>query len=184
MSQPIPDPKEDPMRVQRYLFPTGVLTLAVLLAFRPLAAAEPPSGRLRVSPDSSEQADVKACLNTVAEAACAEDLDGFADCFTKSSRAKIRKQAATRFVQYAVAMEVLDAQVIKLAGNSGQAAVRYRLALSDDQYDVVSLVALKREHGYWKIHSEKVQTFEYQSPSCCSPSRYQCFGSECRLAAR
>lgn len=172
------------MRVQRYLFTAGLMILAVLLAFRPLAAAESPSGRLRVNPESGEQADVQTCLNTVAEAACAEDLDGFAECFTKSSRAKIRKQAATRFVRYAVAMEVLDSQVIRLAGNSGQAAVRYRLTLSQDHYDVVSLVALKREQGYWKIHSEQIQTFEYESPSCCSPSRYECFGSTCRLAAR
>jgi hypothetical protein len=144
-------------------------------------AADATSGRLRMAPESGEQADLKACLNTAAEAAAAEDLDGFADCFTRASTTKIRKQAAIRFVQHAVTMELLDTHVIKLAGNSGQAAVHYRLGLSDNQYDVVSLVALKREDGYWRIQSEKVQTYEYQSPWSCSPSRYACMGGTCRI---
>ena len=144
-------------------------------------AADATSGRLRMAPESGEQADLKACLNTAAEAAAAEDLDGFADCFTRASKTKIRKQAALRFVQHAVTMELLATHVIKLTGNSGQAAVHYRLALSDNQYDVVSLVALKREDGYWRIQSEKVQSYEYQSPRSCSPSRYACIGGTCRI---
>ena len=99
----------------------------------------------------------------------------------RASKTKIRKQAALRFVQHAVTMELLDTHVIKLAGNSGQAAVRYRLNLSTDQYDVVSLVAMKREQGYWRIHSERIQTVEYRSPSYCSPSRYSCLGGTCRI---
>ncbi|MFN5755509.1 MAG: hypothetical protein ACK48M_01780 [Planctomycetia bacterium] len=157
-------------------------TLLVLpVPSAPLAAAEPPPGRLRVAPESGEQADVKACLKTVAEAACAENLEGFTDCFTKARKSKIHKQAAVTFVSHDISMEVLDAQVIKLAGNSGQAAVRYRVNLSEEQYDVISLVSLKRENGYWKIHSEKIQTFEYQSPRSCSPSRYSCMGGTCRI---
>jgi hypothetical protein len=78
-------------------------------------------------------------------------------------------------------MELLDTHVVKLAGNSGQAAVHYRLALSDNQYDVVSLVALKREDGYWRIQSERVQSYEHQSPRSCSPSRYSCLGGTCRI---
>ena len=162
--------------------PQIVALFAAMLVLPALTlAADTTSGRLRVAPESGEQADMKACLNTAAEAAAAEDLDGFADCFTRASRTKIRKQAALRFVQHAVTMELLDTHVIKLTGNSGQAAVRYRLNLSTDQYDVVSLVALKRENGYWKIHSERIQTVEYRSPSCCSPSLYSCLGGTCRI---
>ena len=146
-----------------------------------LAADATIPGRLRMAPESGEQADLKACLNTAAEAAAAEDLDGFADCFTRASKTKIRKQAALRFVQHAVTMELLDTHVVKLAGDSGQAAVHYRLALSDNQYDVVSLVAMKRENGYWRIQSEKVQSYEHQSPRSCSPSRYACMGGTCRI---
>ena len=147
----------------------------------PLAADATIPGRLRVAPERGEQADLKACLNTAAEAACAEDLDGFLDCFAGSTQKKLRNKTAIRFVRHDVSMEMLDTQVIRLAGNSGQAAVRYRLNLSADQYHVVSLVAMKREQGYWKIHSEKIQTVEYRSPSCCSPSRYFCLGGTCRI---
>ena len=155
---------------------------AAMLALPALTlAADATSGRLRMAPESGPQADLKACLNSAAEAAAAEDLDGFADCFTRASKTKIRKQAALRFVQHAVTMELLDTHVIKLAGDSGQAAVHYRLALSDNQYDVVSLVAMKRENGYWRIQSEKVQSYEHQSPRSCSPSRYACIGGTCRI---
>ena len=155
---------------------------AAMLALPALTlAADTTSGRLRVAPESGEQADLKACLNSAAEAACAEDLEGFLDCFAGSTKTKLRKETAIRFVRHDVSMEVLDTRVLRLAGNSGQAAVRYRLNLSTDQYDVVSLVALKRENGYWKIHSERIQTVEYRSPSCCSPSRYSCLGGTCRI---
>ena len=134
-----------------------------------------------MAPESGAQADLKACLNSAAEAACAEDLEGFSDCFAGSTKTKLRKETAIRFVRNDVSMEVLDTQVLRLAGNSGQAAVRYRLNLSTDQYDVVSLVALKREDGYWRIQSEKVQSYEYQSPRSCSPSRYSRLGGTCRI---
>jgi hypothetical protein len=169
------------MRRLIHPFPAAVVAATLALPLPPLPAADPIPGRLRVDPGSGEAGDIEAHLNAAAEAATAEDLDGFADCFTKSSRAKIRKQAAFRFVQHAVAMEILDAQVLKHGGNSSQAAVRYRLSLSDDQYDVVSLVALKRENGYWRIQSERVQTYEHQSPQSCAPSRYACMGGTCRI---
>ncbi len=171
------------MRLQTYPLTVALVALTLIL-FTPLqvpAADDTIPGRLRMAPESGEQADLKACLNTAAEAAAAEDLDGFADCFTRASKTKIRKQAALRFVQHAVTMELLDTHVVKLAGDSGQAAVHYRLALSDNQYDVVSLVGMKREQGYWRIHSERIQTVEYQSPTCCSPSRYSCLGGTCRI---
>ena len=161
---------------------TSFVAVALLLLPKlPLHAADTTSGRLRVAPESGAQADLKACLNSAADAACAEDLEGFLDCFAGSTKTKLRKETAIRFVRNDVSMEVLDTQVLRLAGNSGQAAVRYRLNLSTDQYDVVSLVAMKREQGYWRIHSERIQTVEYRSPSCCSPSLYSCLGGTCRI---
>lgn len=169
------------MRLHTHRFRAAVFAAAVTLAVPMLPAADSIPGRLRVDPGSGEVGDIKAQLNAAAEAATAEDLDGFAECFTKSSKAKIRKQAAFRFVQHAVAMEILDAQVLRHGGNSSQAAVRYRLSLSEDQYDVVSLVALRRENGYWRIQSERVQTYEHQSPRSCAPSRYACMGGTCQI---
>lgn len=162
-------------------FQAVVFAATLALPLPPVPAADSTPGRLVMDPGSGELGDIEAHLHAAAEAATAEDLDGFADCFTKASKAKVRKHAAFRFVQHAVAMEVLDAQVLKHAGNSSQAAVRYRLSLSGDQYDVVSLVALKRENGYWRIHSERVQTYEHHSPRSCAPSRYACMGGTCRL---
>ena len=169
------------MRLHNRPQKVALFAAIVVLPALTLAADDTIPGRLRMAPESGEQADLKACLNTAAEAAAAEDLDGFADCFTRASKTKIRKQAALRFVQHAVTMELLDTHVVKLAGDSGQAAVHYRLALSDNQYDVVSLVAMKRENGYWRIQSEKVQSYEHQSPRSCSPSRYACIGGTCRI---
>ena len=169
------------MRLHNRPQKVALFAAIVVLPALTLAADDTIPGRLRMAPESGEQADLKACLNTAAEAAAAEDLDGFADCFTRASKTKIRKQAAPRFVRHDVSMELLDTHVIKLTGNSGQAAVHYRLALSDNQYDVVSLVAMKREQGCWRIHSERIQTVEYRSPSYCSPSRYSRLGGTCRI---
>jgi len=81
-------------------------------------------------------------------------------------------------------MELLDTQVITAGKTTGEVAVKYRLVLSDDRFDVVSLVAVKQENGYWRISSEEIQSYEHQSPSMCSPSRYACLGGTCRVAVR
>lgn len=140
--------------------------------------------RLRVVPGNATETDIRDCLRRAVDAANAEDLDGFTDCFAGSAKAKIRKPAALRFVQHDVSMELVDAHIIKAGKTTGEVAVRYRLALSDDRFDVVSLVAMKQEHGYWRINSEKIQSYEHQSPSTCSPSRYACFGATCRIDRR
>ena len=89
-----------------------------------------------------------------------------------------------RFVQHDVAMELLDTQVIKAGRTTGEVAVKYRITLSEDRFVVVSLVAVKQENGYWRINSEQIRSYEHQSPSMCSPSRYACLGATCRIAAR
>jgi type III secretory pathway component EscR len=166
------------------------LLLAVFSAAPVTAETEMPSEsspaalrpRVRVA-SNAEETDIRDCLNSVVEAANSENLDRFCDCFTGSKQAKIRKQAAIRFVQHDVAMELLDAHIIKAGKTSAEVAVKYRVVLSDDRFDVVSLVVVKQENGYWRIRSEKIQSYEHQSPSMCSPSRYACLGGTCHLAA-
>ena len=168
--------------------------LAILMSWAATAAAEsdtpsapPPSTarpRLRVAPCNAMETDIRDCLRNAVDAANAENLDGFVDCFAGSAKAKIRKPAALRFVQHDVSMELVDAQVIKAGKTTGEVAVRYRLALSDDRLDVVSLVAMKQEHGYWRINSERIPSYEHQSPSMCSPSRYACLGATCHIDRR
>lgn len=168
------------------------LLLAGLTHAQAIADHEPPaeashahsSPRIRVAAQNADETAIRDCLTNAIEAANSENLDGFCQCFAGSSRSKIRKQAAIRFVQHDVAMELLDSQVIKAGKTTGEVAVKYRLVLSEDRFDVVSLVAVKQENGYWRINSEKIQSYEHQSPSMCSPSRYACLGATCRVAAR
>lgn len=167
------------------------VSVALIFAWARIAVAEsdtasaaPPSAaptRLRVTPGNATETEIRDCLRNAVDAANAEDLDGFVDCFAGSAKAKIRKPAALRFVQHDVSMELVDAHVIKAGKTTGEVAVRYRLALSDDRFDVVSLVAMKQEHGYWRINAEKIQSYEHRSPSMCSPSRYACLGATCRI---
>lgn len=140
--------------------------------------------RVRVAPNNAEETDIRDCLNSVVEAANSENLDGFCDCFTGTKQAKIRKQAVIRFAEHDVTMELLDSHILKAGKTTAEVAVKYRLVLSDDRFDVVSLVAVKQENGYWRISSEEIQSYEHQSPSMCSPSRYACLGATCRVAAR
>lgn len=140
--------------------------------------------RVRVAEFNGEETDIRDCLSNAVEAANSENLDGFANCFTGSTKSKIRKQAAIRFVQHNTAMELLDVQVIKAGKTTGEVAVKYRLVPSDDRYEVVSLVGMKHENGYWRINKEKIQSYEHQSPSMCSPSRYACLGGTCQVTAR
>jgi hypothetical protein len=137
-----------------------------------------------MAPETLDRTDPRACVTAAAEMANEENLEGFLECFATSSQKKLRKEAALVFARHDVSMDLLDAHVIRETPTKGEVAVRYRARLSDSSYDVVSVVAVKREAGYWKISSEKVQEYEYQSPRSCHPSRYTCLGGTCRVAAR
>ncbi len=167
------------MRAQRYLFPAGILALVSLLVAKPVAADGPGADRVHVAPGNAEAIDIKTQLSTVAEMASARDLEGYLECFSASARKKVRKDAAMTFVRHEVSMEILDSQILKQSGARSELAVRYRATLSDQIFDVVSLVAMKREDGYWKISSEKIQEFQIDGPSICTPSRYACLGGTC-----
>lgn len=140
--------------------------------------------RLRMAPESLDRTDPRACVTAAAEMANDENLNGFLECFSAGSQKKLRKEAAILFAKHDVSMDLLDAHMIEETATKGEVAVRYRARLSDMQYDVVSIVTVKRESGYWKISSERIQEYECQSPRSCHPSRYTCLGGTCRVAAR
>ena len=174
-------------------FSLPLLFTAILLPALPLLGSDstdeqstssPVPARLRMAPETLEQADPRNCVSQAAEMANAENLAGFLECFAAGSQKKLRKEAALLFTRHDVEMDLLDAHVIKEGPTKSELAVRYRAKLSDSQYDVVSLVAVKKENGYWKISSEKVQEYECQTPRSCHPSRYTCLGGTCRVAPR
>ncbi len=175
--------------MKRYAF--GHLRFAVLAVLCTLHPCSPlivsarseatDTPRLRVSEDLSDPRTVRNCLSAACEAANTENLDGFLECFTSTTKRKLRKPAAVLFVQHEVSMELLDSQIIEQTEGRSEAAVKYRTKRSDDTYTVVSLVDLKKENGYWKISKERIQTVEHYSPSMCSPSRYACFGGQCQV---
>lgn len=146
--------------------------------------SSPAPARLRMAPDTLEQTDPRNCVSQAAEMANAENLAGYLECFAAGSQKKLRKEAALLFTRHNVEMDLLDSHVIKEGPTKSELAVRYRARLADTQYDVVSLVAVKKENGYWKISSEQVQEYECQTPRSCHPSRYTCLGGTCRVAAR
>jgi hypothetical protein len=176
-----------------------VLLIAVLQVSRPVlsdeSVTEAPlsmeplgdssvSPRVRMAQEILHQADPRACLTQAAEMASAENLNGFLECFATGPQRTLRKEAALLFASHDITMELIDAHVIKETRTQGELAVRYRAKLSDSQYDVVSLVAVRKENGYWKISTETVQEYECQSPRSCHPSRYTCLGGRCSIAAR
>ena len=170
-----------------------LLFIAILMPALPLLGSDgtdepstssPAPARLRMAPETLEQTDPRNCVSQAAEMANAENLVGYLECFSAGSQKKLRKEAALFFARHDVEMDLLDAHVLKEGPTKSELAVRYRAKLSDSQYDVVSLVAVKKENGYWKISSEKVQEYECQTPRSCHPSRYTCLGGTCRVAAR
>ena len=172
----------------------SLLFITILLPTLPLlgsdgtdesfATSSPAPARLRMAPETLEQTDPRNCVSQAAEMANAENLAGYLECFSAGSQKKLRKEAALLFTRHDVEMDLLDAHVIKEGPTKSELAVRYRAKLSDSQYDVVSLVAVKKENGYWKISSEKIHEYECQTPRSCHPSRYTCLGGTCRVAAR
>lgn len=138
--------------------------------------------RLTVSDDLSHPSSVQGCLSAVCNATNSEDLDAFLECFTSSTRKKLRKPAAIMFVQHDVSMELLDHKIIEQTGNRAQAAVKYTTTRSGNRYTVLSMVDMQKEQGYWKIAKENIQTVDYEPPASCTVSRYFCFGGQCHIS--
>ena len=149
-----------------------VSVLAVAISHAP-ASAE--NARITVTEDLSHAGDMKACVLAAADAASAENLDGFLEHFTSGTQRKLRKKTAMVFVQGDFGLEILDCHVVETAENRGEVALRYRVSISERQMEIVATLAMRREDGYWKISSEKVtSTLNYGAS--CSPSRSSYLG--------
>ena len=103
----------------------------IFLPFLLGALLLPPGGvnaqspRIEVGEDLSEASDMKGCFLAAANAAGAEDLDGFLVHFTNGTQKKLRKKTAMLFVQHEFALELLDCHVIDCSSKKGELAVRY-----------------------------------------------------------
>lgn len=130
--------------------------------------------------DNGDEIDLKALITTAAEAANTENLDGYAKCFVDQVQKKIRTRAAILFVQHDIAMEVLDSQILEQSQNKGEIIVKYRAVFTTQQFDIVSVVGLKKEKGEWKIAGEKIKTSQQQTmESSCSSTPIRVFGGGC-----
>lgn len=147
-------------------------------------AAENVTERVGVVLNANADGEIHDQIRNLADMASAENLEGYLACFAKNRVRQLRKEAATTFVRHDVQLDLLDSHVIKTRGNRSEVAVKYRAVLSEWEYEVISLLTMTREDGYWKISSEKIQEFQIDGPSICTPSRYTCMGGTCRLAAR
>jgi|688.fasta_scaffold320419_2 hypothetical protein len=130
--------------------------------------------------DNTDEIDLKTLINTAAEAANTENLDGYASCFATNAQKRIRTKAAILFVQHDITMEVLDSEILAQSPTKGEVIVKYRAVFTTQQFDVVSVVGLKKEKGEWKITGEKIKTSQQQtmeSSSCSTPIRV--FGGGC-----
>jgi hypothetical protein len=114
--------------------------------------------RLVMSSDNVVEIDVKDCVRTAATAVSEENLDAFVGCFTEKQRAKIRRRAAIVFVTHSLDLELLDNHLVSESSGRAELAVKYRVTLTDDSFDIVSLLDMAKEAGGWRIASEKVES--------------------------
>jgi hypothetical protein len=120
----------------------------------PLMAAE----RLRVDPGNVLEIEIGDCLKAAERAANDEDLDGYTSCFCFRLRKPMRSRIGLLFVQHDIGLEIVDSHVLKKTETAGEIAVKYRASLSANTAEIVSVLALSKEDGAWKIGKEKIQT--------------------------
>lgn len=140
-----------PPSLGRFVVLGGVVAAAAL---GPPARAE---GRARMVDTSAEIAAAD-CVKTAAQAVCDEDLDGFVGCFTASQRPQLRRRAALLFVAHTLDLELIDSQVVSESDSAAELAVKYRVMLTEESYDIVSIIDLVKEDGAWRIAREQVQS--------------------------
>ena len=157
---------------------TGSLVCLLILLFVTVLSPErmnAQSPRLEVSEDLSESRDMQGCFLAAANAARLEDLDGFLIHFTADAQKKLRRRTAMLFVQHEFTLEVLDCHVIDCSNPKGALAVKYRAGPLGQSVDVVAILTMNYENGYWKIRHEKVEIVQPSTPTC-SPSRSSYLG--------
>ena len=141
--------------------------------------------------------EVRACLAATAEAANSEDLDAYISCFDPSLRPALKRVAGLRFAQHEVSVEVLDSHILECSPARCEVAVQYETTLSQQSFEVVSVLLLRRVEGSWKIHKETIRSavvsalmdspFPYGCSSCATGStvsRPACSSGQCSLSGR
>jgi hypothetical protein len=141
--------------------------------------------------------EVRACLTATAKAASNEDLDAYIECFDPSLRLQIQRMAGLRFAQHEVSVAVIDSHVLTSTPTQCEVAVQYEATLSQQSYEIVSVLLLKRVGDAWKIRKETIRSavqssagdtpFPYGCSSCASSSagsRSGCSSGQCSLTGR
>ena len=144
---------------------TALLALFVGIILAPAVSSA--ADRLRMI-DNSSALGIKDCVRAAAAAITREDLDAFVKCFASDQRRTLRKRAAVMFVTHRVSLDLVDSQIITAEENRAEVAVKYRAVLSDDTFDIVSILRLVKEDGEWRIAREKVETTAPVRRDCSS----------------
>ena len=143
------------------------LVVALIVAISLAPAAAPAADRLRMV-DNGSTIGVKDCVRAAADALAREDVDAFVECFTSDQRTKLRRRAAVVFVTHQVALDLVDSHVVSEEENRAEVAVKYRVVLSDDTFDIVSILRLVREEGEWRIARERIEATTRVRSDCSS----------------
>lgn len=139
-------------------FPATVVALAAGLACATAAGQSAPAVARPRMLDNGAAIGVKDCVTTAAQALADEDLDAFVGCFASGRQPGIRRKAAMLFVTHAIDLELIDSHILTEADAKAELAVRYRATLSDEAWDIVSVIGLVKEDGAWRIAREKVES--------------------------
>jgi hypothetical protein len=81
----------------------------------------------------------------------------YVGCFTPKQRPGLRRKAAMVFVMHDVDLELVDGHLVDEGERKAELAVMYRVTLSRQVYDVVSVTGLLREDEQWLIATEQVE---------------------------
>jgi hypothetical protein len=139
------------------LGPSAARIIPLAAALAAVATACPASDRVRMAVDNVALIDVKDCMQTAAQAVADENLDAYVGCFTAKQRPELRRKAAMVFVKHEVDLELVDSHLVDKAERKAELAVMYRVRLSQQAYDVTSLIGLVREDEQWLIATEQVE---------------------------
>lgn len=130
---------------------------AVVVAAAGLVPQARAEGRARMV-DTSAEIGAADCVKTAAQAVCDEDLDAYLGCFTSDQRSKLRRKVAILFVSHTLDLDLVDSHVVSETAAKTELAVKYRVTLSEETYDIVSIIDLVKEDGSWRIAREQVET--------------------------
>lgn len=111
-----------------------------------------------MNPGNVDAIEITDCLKAAEQAANDEDLDAYTSCFCQRLQNSMRRRIGMLFVQHDIGLEIVDSHVLKQTQTAGEIAVKYRATLSANTTEIVSLLALSKEDGTWKIGKEKIRT--------------------------